>query len=220
MIITIDGPAGSGKSTAARKLAARLALPYLDTGAMYRAIAYAALSVHVDFEDQAALLRIAQQVDLQLDCGPTFTRVRVDGQDVSEAIRSMDVSTVTPYVARCQAIRDLLVQRQRQLGQALGSFVTEGRDQGSIVFPKADKRFVLEAGLEARAQRRHQELSADGEDVTLDEVRTNLCARDRVDSKQWEPLLQSKNAHLLDTTHMTIHDVIDHLAAEVSNTPR
>lgn len=219
MIITIDGPAGSGKSTAARKLAARLELPYLDTGAMYRAIAFAALTANTDVKDEKALLVIAQKTELQLDCGPTFTRVCVDGHDVSEAIRSMDVSGVTPYIARCQPIRDLLVDRQRQLGQKLGSFVTEGRDQGSVVFPNADKRFVLVAGLDARAQRRHQELTADGEDVTLDEVRANLCARDSVDSKQWEPLLKSSRAQIIDTTNMTIHNVIDNLAAAVSETP-
>jgi len=219
MIITIDGPAGSGKSTAARKLAARLELPYLDTGAMYRAIAFAALTANTDVKDEKALLVIAQKTELQLDCGPTFTRVCVDGHDVSEAIRSMDVSGVTPYIARCQPIRDLLVDRQRQLGQKLGSFVTEGRDQGSVVFPNADKRFVLIAGLDARAQRRHQELTADGEDVTLDEVRANLCARDSVDSKQWEPLLKSSRAQIIDTTNMTIHNVIDNLAAAVSETP-
>ncbi len=218
MIITIDGPAGSGKSTAARKLAARLELPYLDTGAMYRAIAYAVMTSNTDVEDEAALLRVAEDVELQLDCGPTFTRVRVDGHDVSEAIRSMDVSAVTPYVARCQAIRDLLVNRQRQLGQQLGSFVTEGRDQGSVVFPGADKRFVLDAGLEARAQRRHQELTADAEEVTIEQVRENLQARDDVDSKQWEPLLTSGTVEVIDTTNMSIHNVIDHLVAAVSKT--
>ncbi len=219
MIITIDGPAGSGKSTAARKLAARLELPYLDTGAMYRAIAYAVIASGIDMKDEAALLKIAQLTELQLDCGPTFTRVQVDGHDVSEAIRSMDVSAVTPYVARCQAIRDLLVKRQQQIGRELGSFVTEGRDQGSVVFPNADKRFVLEAGLEARALRRFQELTADAEDVTIEQVRENLQARDHVDSKQWEPLLNSGNAEVIDTTHMSIHNVIDHLVAAVSKTP-
>ena len=118
MIVTIDGPAGSGKSTAARKLAARLELPYLDTGAMYRAIAYRALADGVDFEDAAALLEVARAAELELDCGPTFTRVRLGGHDVSEAIRSFAVSRVTSYVAGNQAIRDLLVEKQRAIGRS------------------------------------------------------------------------------------------------------
>ncbi|MCP4591654.1 MAG: hypothetical protein GY842_13015, partial [bacterium] len=103
MIITIDGPAGSGKSTAARKLAARLELPYLDTGAMYRAIAHQALGESIDFEDADALVRVARSLDLELDCGPTHTRVKVNGHDVSEAIRGMAVSAATSIVARIQA---------------------------------------------------------------------------------------------------------------------
>ena len=159
MIVTIDGPAGSGKSTAARKLAARLEIPYLDTGAMYRAIAHAALMRGVDFQDDDALVGFARSVELELDCGPTYTRVRVDGHDVSEAIRTLAVSAVTPCVARQPAIRDLLVARQREIGQALGSFVSEGRDQGSVVFPDADVKFVLEASLERRAQRRARNMA-------------------------------------------------------------
>lgn len=216
MIITIDGPAGSGKSTAARKLAARLEIAYLDTGAMYRAVAYAALRAGVNMEDPENLLRLAESVELELDCGPTHTRVKVDGHDVSEAVRSMEVSQVTSNVARHPGIRALLVERQRQIGRRLGSFVTEGRDQGSVVFPHADARFVLEASLARRAQRRHNEMLADGEDATLAEVEANLAARDRVDSKQWEPLLTTGDASVLDTTDLSIHEVVEELAAYVA----
>ncbi len=211
MIVTIDGPAGSGKSTAARKLAARLEIPYLDTGAMYRAIAYEVLRQGVDPHDEAAVLGIAQSIDLDLDCGPTHTRVRVNGHDVSEAVRTMQVSQVTSSVAKNPAVRKLLVEQQRRVGAKLGSFVTEGRDQGSVVFPQADFRFVLEADLEKRAQRRYQELIADGEDVTLSEVADNLRARDLVDSKQWEPLLRDESAIVIDTTHLRIHEVVDRM---------
>ncbi|MHC4698597.1 MAG: (d)CMP kinase, partial [Planctomycetota bacterium] len=140
MIITIDGPAGSGKSTAARKLAARLEIAYLDTGAMYRAIAHAAMQRGVDFTDDEVLCETAASVRLEVDCGPTHTRVRVDGRDVSEAIRTMAVSANTSHVAKCQPIRDLLVECQRKLGGELGSFVSEGRDQGSVVFPRAEAK--------------------------------------------------------------------------------
>jgi len=213
MIVTIDGPAGSGKSTAARKLAARLEIPYLDTGAMYRAVAHAALTRGVLFDDPAALLKLAKSLALEVDCGPTHTRVRVDGHDVSEAIRSMEVSAVISHVAKHSGIRAMLVDQQRTIGRKLGSLVTEGRDQGSVVFPQADAKYVLEASLEKRAERRFQELLADGEEVTLSEVRDNLRARDAIDSKQWEPLRQSGEAIVLDTTELSLHDVVERMIA-------
>jgi len=208
MIITIDGPAGSGKSTAARKLAAHLQIPYLDTGAMYRALAYLALKENIDLDDSAALIDMAREAHLELDCGPTYTRVRVNGEDVSEAVRSMEVSQATSPIARTQGIREILVHKQRNIGQQLGSFVTEGRDQGSVVFRDADVRFVVDADLECRAQRRWQELQAEGEDVDLDDVRTNLASRDANDAKQWAPLLIPGRAIRIDTSNMTIKDVV------------
>lgn len=215
MIITIDGPAGSGKSTAARKLAARLEVPYLDTGAMYRAVAYKAMQGGAELDHPQALLQIAREADLTLDCGPTHTRVKLDSHDVSEAIRSFEVNAVTPHIATNQAIRDLLVEKQRAIGRSLGSVVTEGRDQGSVVFPDADVKFVLDATLERRAQRRYQELAADGEEVPLEKVRDNLALRDRDDCRQWAPLLEPGEAIVVDTTGLTIPQVIDRLVAHV-----
>lgn len=216
MIVTIDGPAGSGKSTAARKLAARLEIAYLDTGAMYRAVAYTAQQQGVDFDDDEALLETARSLRLELDCGPTHTRVRVNGHDVSEAIRTLAVSAATPFIARNQAIRDLLVSRQRDIGRELGSVISEGRDQGSVVFPDADIRFVLEASLERRAERRYQEMIADGEDVEITEVIANLTARDSVDVRQWEPLLASGASVVIDTTDLTISQVVDRMSEMVA----
>ncbi len=213
MIVTIDGPAGSGKSTAARKLAARLEIAYLDTGAMYRAITYAAQQRGTNLEDDGALLDVARSAQLELDCGPTYTRVQLDGHDVSEAIRTMAVSAGTPFVARHEQIRRLLVERQRETGRCLGSFVSEGRDQGSVVFPDADAKFVLQASIEKRAQRRLQEMLADGEDVEIAEVMDNLRMRDEADTRQWEPLLASGDALVIDTTHLTIGEVIGQMAA-------
>jgi len=215
MIITIDGPAGSGKSTVARKLAARLGIAYLDTGAMYRAIALAALERGVDPKDGNALVELAQSLLLAVDCGPTHTRVRIDDRDVTEAIRSMAVSEVTSYVARQPAIRSMLAKRQRAIGKQLGSFVTEGRDQGSVVFPQADVKIVLDAGFEKRASRRHLELLADGEPVELEEVKYNLSKRDAIDSKQWAPLLVGKHALVIDTTEYTIPEVVNLLIDEI-----
>ncbi len=217
MVITIDGPAGSGKSTAARKLAARLEMAYLDTGAMYRAIAYAAQQRGVNVGDPDALLAVAREVKLELDCGPTYTRVRLDEHDVSEAIRTLSVSSITPYVAKHPGIRALLVERQREIGGRLGSVISEGRDQGSVVFPDADVKFVLEASLETRAQRRLREMLAEGEEVTLDQVVENLRARDAVDQKQWQALQAPGAAVVIDTTSMGIGEVIDRMAAFVAD---
>ena len=216
MIVTIDGPAGSGKSTAARKLAARMELPYLDTGAMYRAITYQALHDHVDLDNPEALVRLAENINLAVDCGPTHTRVRVNGHDVSEAIRGVAVSAgASSRVARIQRIRDLLVAKQREIGAVLGSLVTEGRDQGSVVFPDADVKFVLEAGLEKRAQRRYEELIADGEDADFEAVKASMAERDSNDATQWAALLEPGAAVRIDTTRLSIPQVVDRLVAHI-----
>lgn len=215
MVITIDGPAGSGKSTAARKLAARLEVPYLDTGAMYRAMACAVLRKGVSPDDADAVLDIARRARLELDCGPTHTRVRLDGHDISEAIRTMPVSAATSRIAKQSGVRSLLVDEQRRIGARLGSFVTEGRDQGSVVFPDADAKFVLYASVEKRAERRYQEMIAEGEPVSLLEVMENIVARDEVDARQWAPLLEEGRAVLLDTTNISIGEVVNRMIAHL-----
>lgn len=215
MIITIDGPAGSGKSTAARKLAAVLEIPYLDTGAMYRAVALKALDTGTPLDDPAALTELARAAQIELDCGPTYVRVIMDGHDVSEAIRSLRVSQATAAVARVQSVRQVLVEKQRAIGRRLGSLVTEGRDQGSVVFPDADIKFVLDAADVKRAERRYHELCADGEEVTLDDVLANIRHRDDNDRRQWEKLLAPGQAIQIDTTHLTIHEVVDRLRNEI-----
>jgi cytidylate kinase len=218
MIVTIDGPAGSGKSTAARKLAARLGVAYLDTGAMYRAVALKALGLNVRLNDEPRLIEVARSAEIEVLCGPTHARVMLDGQDVTEAVRSMAVSGATSYIARIQAVRDLMVDKQREIGLRLGSLVSEGRDQGSVVFPDADLKFFLDASVEKRAERRHQELVADGEEATYDEILDNLTERDGNDAHQWAPLLQPRTAICIDTTNMTIHEVVERMLEEVART--
>lgn len=210
MIITIDGPAGSGKSTAARKLAARLHIPYLDTGAMYRVVTLAALEDGIDLTEEAALVRLASTVDYAIDCGPTHARVTLRGQDVSEEIRSIFVSDNTPYVAGSPGVRHILIERQREIGQQLGSMVTEGRDQGSTVFPDAAFKFFMIADLESRVRRRLTELQADGETVTAEHVRENLLKRDRTDAQRAvAPLVEPIGAIRIDTSHLSIAEMID-----------
>lgn len=215
MIITIDGPAGSGKSTAARKLAAVLEIPYLDTGAMYRAITFKALETGTPLDDSAALIELARATRIELDCGPTYVRVIMDGHDVSEAIRSMRVSAHTNCIARVPGVRQVLVEKQREIGQQIGSLVTEGRDQGSVVFPDADFKFLVDADDEKRAQRRYADLVADGEEIKFEDVLENLRSRDNNDRLQWAPLLQSGRAILIDTSHMSIAEVVDRMREQV-----
>jgi cytidylate kinase len=215
MIITIDGPAGSGKSTAARKLAAMLEIPYLDTGAMYRALTLKALKTDTPLDDPAALVAMAQATSIELDCGPTYVRVIMDAHDVSEAIRSMRVSEHTNPVAAEPGVREVLVEKQREIGRRLGSLVSEGRDQGSVVFPNADMKFLLDATDVKRAERRCLEIRADGEEVDFDHILANIRSRDDNDQKQWLPLIESGEATYIDTTEMTIGQVVERLCRQV-----
>jgi cytidylate kinase len=216
MSITIDGPAGSGKSTAARKLAAVLEIPYLDTGAMYRAVTLRSLNMCTPMDDADCLVEVARDADIFLDCGPTHVRVLMDGHDVSEAIRSMRVSEHTSEVARVPAIRQILIDKQRRIAQKLGSLVTEGRDQGSVVFPDADVKFLLHASDHKRAERRYHEMLAEGEEeVRFEDVLENIRRRDVNDQAQWEPLLRPNAAIVIDTTALSINDVVERMRQEI-----
>lgn len=219
MIITIDGPAGSGKSTAARKLAAELEIPYLDTGAMYRAVTLKALKTNTPLGDREALVQVADSTQIELNCGPTHCRVVMDGHDVSEAIRSMLVNEHTSEVARVQGVREVLVRKQREIGRKLGSLVTEGRDQGSVVFPDADFKFLLIASDLKRAERRYHEMSVEGEEIELEQVLENIRRRDINDQRRWAPLQEHGKAIVIDTTHMSIGEVVERMV-KVVRSPR
>lgn len=211
MIITIDGPAGSGKSTAARELAVRLGIAYLDTGAMYRAIALQVLQQGLRLDDASGLARLARATEMSVRCSPGQTRVILDGRDVTDAVRSMEVTRATPFVARLPSVRQHLASKQRQLGRQLGSLVADGRDQGSVVFPDAEVKFFLDAAIDKRAQRRWNEMVADGQNVTYEQVLENLRQRDGNDASQWAPLLVPGEAIRIDTTEMNIAEVVDRL---------
>jgi CMP/dCMP kinase len=212
MIVTIDGPAGSGKSTVAKLLAARLSVRFLDTGAMYRAIACSVLNSEVSETDEIAVAEIAESVQLEFQ-GETLC---LNGKDVSEQIRTPQVTAISSIVAANPAVRNRLVQLQRQVGQQ-GSLVTEGRDQGSVVFPGAEHKFFLTASVDARARRRHRELIAGGSSLTLETVKTQLAQRDeRDENRAHAPMKPAADAVTIDTSGMSIAQVVEHLVEQVA----
>jgi cytidylate kinase len=192
-VIAIDGPAGSGKSTVSRALARRLGLDRLDTGAMYRAVAWAALDRQVDPADQAAVAELARTIGISV-----ADRVQVDGADITEAIRGPEVSGVVSVVAANPAVRAVLVQRQRRWVAERGGGVVEGRDIGSVVFPEAEVKIFLTASPDERARRRPEE------------DRQALSRRDRLDStRAVSPLGVADGARVIDTTDRQIEDIVD-----------
>ena len=211
MIVTIDGPAGAGKSSASRKLAERLGFRFLDTGAMYRAIALAALNEGLDLSQPELLVELARRSRVDALGG----RVLLNGEDVSREIRSQRVTQNTFYAANNPGVRAHLVALQRELvtGQHV---VTEGRDQGSAVFPQADCKIYLTASPEERARRRLRDILARGETATLDEVLAEQSLRDQRDAgRDVGPLVRPSDAIDVWTDGLTEEQVVDHLEAHV-----
>ncbi len=205
MIITIDGPAGSGKSTASRGLAQRLGFQFLDTGAMYRAVAWACLERKVDLQNLEAAAEVAQSIQIDLD----GEKVCVDSRDVSSEIRTMDVSQATSIVAANPLVRNVMVTLQRHI--AIGkNIVTEGRDQGTVVFPGAECKFFLMADPEERAKRRLTELEQHGSQVTLEEILLQQTERDERDQRRSHaPLKCAPDAIPVNTTKMSPEEVLN-----------
>lgn len=212
MIITIDGPAGSGKSTVARKLAERLAVRFLDTGAMYRAIAFAVLQAHVHPDDEQAVADIAENCRIELpDDG-----ILLNGINVSTAIRQPEVTTLASIVAANPAVRKRLVAMQQAIGAA-GAIVTEGRDQGTIVFPNAPHKFFLTASLAARAARRQAELQKKSLPQSLEEVMDQIRLRDQRDEqRETAPMKPAADAVIVDTSALSIDEVVQLLLDRIN----
>ena len=218
MIITIDGPAGVGKSTAARMLAATLGIAYLDTGATYRAATLQALRADVAMTDQAALAAVARNADIQLIGGHDGLRVLLNGRDVSADVRDPKVTNNAHYLASAPAVREVLVELQRKIGADLGDFVAEGRDQGSVVFPEAGVKFYLSATPQVRAQRRCDELAAAGAPADYDQVLADIQQRDRRDcGRTVAPLVRPEGAIGIDTTDKTVEQVQAELLAHMKD---
>jgi len=210
MIIAIDGPAGAGKSTVAKILARRLGFLYIDTGAMYRALTLKALDSQVPINDEAAIIRLAEKIKIDLRNNPDGTlTVILDGIDVSLAIRQARITQFVSDVAKIKEVRQVLVKLQREFGQK-GSCVLDGRDIGTVVFPLAEKKFFISASAQERVTRRYKELKGLGQDITQEDVAKDLSNRDKIDStRQTSPLRQASDAIYIDTTDLKIEQVVD-----------
>ena len=219
MIITIDGPAGSGKSAAALLLAQRLGAAHLDTGAMYRAVALFGLDQKL-LDDREKLAAACRTMDLRFDWSLQPARVLLEGRDVSEAIRRPEVTAVAYIAADNLGVRTNLVERQREIGRQTALLVTEGRDQGSIVFPKAEFKFYLDAKPEERARRRIAQLAQSGIASDPAEVLRLIVERDARDkARPVGGLVQTDDAIVLDTSPLTLQEVVDRMFQLVTQTP-
>lgn len=208
MIVTVDGPAGAGKSTVARALADRLGFQYLDTGAMYRAVTWRAMHMGVDLDDPAQLAEVARDVDFRLERGPDGMRVLCDGRDVSAEIRTPEVTGNIWRMADEPAVRRVLIDMQRAYGRE-HDIVTEGRDQGTDVFPNADVKFYLDASLEERTDRRLLDLRRMGREATREEVLQQISERDTRDTgRPMGALRRTADMIVIDSTDLEVEDVV------------
>lgn len=215
MVITIDGPAGSGKSTVAKALAGRLGFCYVDTGAFYRAFTWKAMKVGANLEDEAGLGKLVRETDIKIDGGHEGPRVLVDGEDVTGEIRSPDVTGKVHFVAGLAEVRKRMVELQR--AAAAGSdVVVEGRDTGSVVFPRADRKFYLDARPEERARRRYAELIPGSENLTYQRMLEDIKQRDLRDStRKASPLRSGPDFISLDTTGLSVEEVVEQLLKKI-----
>lgn len=206
-VVAIDGPAGAGKSVCAKRLAERLGLEFLNTGGMYRAVALLGLRQGLDLADEESLATAASNARIESREGRTY----LDGEDVTEAIRSPEATQATRYAANAPSIRAILVKAQRAIGESRG-IVTEGRDQGTAVFPNARCKIYLTASVDERARRRVGEHLARGEQVDFDTIRDQIAARDKSDSeREVGPLCQAPDAVVVVTDGKTIDEVVAEL---------
>jgi cytidylate kinase len=214
MIITIDGPAGTGKSTVAHTVAQELGFDFLDTGAMYRAVGLAALRRHANLDDARELAYVARLAKITFDFSVQPPAVSMNGEPVGHLLRAGEATRAASFVAAVPAVRELLVRQQQEIGRDRPNLVTEGRDQGTVVFPHADLKFYLDATPVERVRRRANQLRARGELVDLAQLQKQITARDTGDaSRAVGPLAIPKGSEVIDTTSLSLQDVVNRIVA-------
>ena len=211
MVIAIDGPAGAGKSTVAQRVARKLNMQYLDTGAMYRAFTLFVLQRGVPFEDVRGIEALLQDFEIVLD----GVKVIMNGEDVTREIRNDQVTDSVSYISSLGFVRKKMVELQRDIGNNR-NVVAEGRDIGSVVFPNTEYKFYLDAAIDERAKRRIRDQKSSSDITSLDEVMRRIEQRDAYDSnRDISPLTKAPDAYCIDTTHMTIEEVCDHIISRI-----
>ncbi len=218
MIIAIDGPAGAGKSTIAKKVARHLGFLYIDTGAMYRALTLKASRLQIDPADIERMIETARKTKIDLRNNRDGSlEVLLDGEDVTRDIRQPVITKRVSDIAKIKEVRQIMVEAQRRLGLVRDS-VLDGRDIGTVVFPNAEKKFYLDADLGERAGRRHKELLAAGQQLSPEDVRKDMLSRDTIDStREYAPLRRADDAVYIDTTRMSIEEVVERVLKEVKS---
>lgn len=213
-IITLDGLSGAGKSTIAKLLAKKLSFKYLDTGAMYRAVTLYMIKHNIDINNNSEVISALNNLNINFD---NDGRIYLDNEDVTEAIRSMEVVNLVSKVSSISIVRQNMVSLQRKIAEG-GNYVVDGRDIGSVVFPNSKYKFYMDASLDERAKRRYNEELSKGKNITYEEVRESIRKRDEFDSNREDsPLVVPENANIIDTTSMTIDEVVEKIANVIFN---
>ncbi|MBO6303453.1 MAG: (d)CMP kinase [Selenomonadaceae bacterium] len=216
IIVAIDGPAGAGKSTVSQIAADKLGFTYIDTGAMYRAVAYKALQQKAEVTDEL-IISVLPDIEITLKFENAKTKVFADGKEITAEIRTPEINKIVSKVAALVPVREKLTELQRKMGQN-ENVLMDGRDIGTFVFPNADVKIFLTASVEERARRRYEELKAKGFDVNLKEIEKDIAKRDKLDSeREMAPLKKADDAILLDTTGLSIDEVVEKIITLCEN---
>lgn len=220
MIIAIDGPAGSGKSTIAKIIARKLGFRHIETGSMYRAVAWKSMQRGIDLNDREAVARVAAELEIEFVPGNENQGVRLDGKDIMTFLKNEAVGRGAATVAAQPSVRRFLVEKQRRIGSE-GSAVMDGRDIGTVVFPDADKKFFLDADPEERGKRRFLELQAKNQDVDLKTIIDQVRQRDHEDrTRVVSPLRPAEDAILIDSTNLGIDEVVNKVLRLIGPLPK
>ena len=215
MVVVIDGPAASGKSTTARKVAEKLGWFYLDTGAMYRAVTVKVLQERIPLDDSKAIARAAEKMRIKLLPGREGLKIDVDNEDVTLEIRTPEVDRAVGPVCEVAKVREIMVRKQQEIG-ASGHVIAEGRDMGTVVFPNADLKFYMIASVEERAKRRKKDLEKQGMEISFEEIKSEIQRRDERDSNRSNsPLMQAEDAVQIDTTNMKVDDQVNRIVDRI-----